>query len=117
MQNRHKSLIFVGLLIFAILGAGIIYAYTTEECPYCGSKDVTTINVNNLDLTKQKHRSLSLIDTKKDANLIDPQIAGKLKENINSFDFEKYQNINYTLKGCEFCGKLFIYTKNGTITF
>lgn len=117
MQNTHKSLIFIGLLIFAILGAGILYAYTTEECPYCSSKDVTTINVNNLNLTKQEHRALSLIDTKKDAKLIDPQIAENLKENINSFDFKKYQKMNYTLKGCQSCGKLFIYTKNETITF
>jgi rRNA maturation protein Nop10 len=118
MQNKYKSLIFVGLLIFAIVGVGIIYGYTTgEKCPYCGSEDVITININNLELAKQKHRSLSLIDTRKDAKLIDPQIAEKLNENINSFDFEKYQKINYTLKGCESCGKLFIYTEKGIITF
>ena len=118
MQNTYKSLVFVGLLIFATVGIGVIYGYTTEEtCPYCGSKDVTTININNLDLSKQKHRALSLIDIKKDAKLIDPQIAEKLEQNINSFDFEKYQKINYTLKGCQSCGKIFIYTENGTITF
>lgn len=118
MQNTYKSLIFVGLLIFAIAGVGVIYGNITEEiCPYCGSNDIITININNLDLSKQKHRTLSLIDIKKDAKLIDPQIAGRLKKNINSFDFEKYQKINYTLKGCESCGKIFIYTENGTITF
>lgn len=118
MRNKYKSLIFVGLLIFAIVGVGIICGYTSaEKCPYCDSNDVITIDINNLELLKQKHRSLSLIDTRKDAKLIDPQIAEKLKENINSFDFEKYQNNNYALKGCESCGKLFIYTENRIITF
>ncbi len=114
MKNKYKSIIFVGLLIIVIAGIGAIYSSITEEtCPYCGSNDIITLSTNNLDIVKENHRALSLIDTKKDANLINPEIARKLEEKINSFDFDKYQNTSYTLKGCQSCGNIFIMNKNG----